>query len=125
MVNSLQEEVYASEATINWVSGKFMFNLFGCCAFKAYPDFTQRCLASPEIKGDATFKAARNDEVPAFHLTLSTPSPLLIEWARAKLTNSSWKDALTSAVHVGIFLCTDTFRGPDARLICSLWLRDS
>ena len=42
------------------------------------------------------------------------PAPLLREWAKAKLTNSTWKDALDLAVSVSISLEYCTFRRIDA-----------
>ncbi|KAF8551249.1 hypothetical protein OG21DRAFT_1445453 [Imleria badia] len=82
-VNTSGEEVYMSEDLTKWVS-----------------DFTQRCLATLGCKGDEVSKATQNDEPSTVDSTLGSPSPspLLREWARAKLMYSPWKDALTAAV---------------------------
>ena len=105
-VNVLKEEDYMSQTFTNWVSGKFIFLPFSCRTLNTSTDFTQRCLAAPDIEADAALKEAKDDKVSMLYSTFSppTPSPLLIEWARAKLTNSSWKDALTATVGVCIFL---------------------
>jgi hypothetical protein len=128
MVNTLGEEVYTSKSITNWVSGKFNFDLFGRSTFKTSADFTQRCLVTPESEGDAASKGARNDEVPALHSPLSSPPPLplLIEWAKAKLMSSSWKDALSVTVGVSTnFLLTDMVCEPDTLSVWSLRLRGS
>ena len=64
----------------------------------------QRCLSTPESSGDASWKAARNDNAPTLHATLHllTPTPLLREWAKLKLTSRSWKDALAAANDVSL-----------------------
>ncbi|KAF8123583.1 hypothetical protein EV363DRAFT_1356190, partial [Boletus edulis] len=54
-------------------------------------DFTQRCLSA---HGDATSNANRNSNMSTNQTTLT---PLLREWAKAKLTRDSWKDVLLSA----------------------------
>ena len=69
------------------------------------PDFTQRCLSTPENNGD-----------PAQHLhaaTLHAGTPLLREWAKATLPYCSWKDALVTAVSVSISSCSVCFARPN------------
>ncbi|KAN0097093.1 hypothetical protein V8E55_001539 [Tylopilus felleus] len=75
MVNSFDEEVYTSKLITKWVS-----------------DFTHQCLSAPESDSDAV--STSTEEVTV----LATPTPLLREWAKAKLAHYSWKDALLSAV---------------------------
>ena len=48
----------------------------------------QRRLSSPNCDVDA--------------VSATSPTPLLREWAKVKLTNSTWKDALDNAVSVSI-----------------------
>ena len=43
---------------------------------------------------------------------LATPTPLLREWAKAKLAHYSWKDALFSAVNVSIDFCSRVYLWP-------------
>ena len=65
------------------------------------PDFTQRCLSTPEDNGD-----------PGQHVnatTLDAATPLLREWVKATLSYCSWKDALVTAVSVSISSCSVRF----------------
>ena len=48
------------------------------------------------------------------------PTPLLREWAKAKLTRDLWRDALLSAAGVSISFCSHTHCGIDTPLVCSL-----
>ena len=98
LVKTLDEEVYMSGPTTEWISGALMFcqlclsyiQLFGS-------DFTHRLLSVPESDGDATTP----------HATLTPSStPFLREWAKAKLTRHVWGDALLSAVSVSISFCS-------------------
>ena len=50
----------------------------------------QRRLSSPNCDVDA--------------VSATSPTPLLREWAKVKLTNSTWKDALDNAVSVSVSL---------------------
>ena len=50
-------------------------------------------------------------------ISATPPTPLLREWAKAKLTNGTWKDALDLAVNVSISLRYRTLRRIDA-LFC-------
>ncbi|KAF8130750.1 hypothetical protein EV363DRAFT_1166494, partial [Boletus edulis] len=52
--------------------------------------------------GDAASNTNRDANMSTIHTTLP---PLLREWAKAKLTHGSWKDALLSAVGVSISFC--------------------
>ena len=52
------------------------------------PGFVQRCLSTPNHNVDA--------------VSATPPTPLLRQWAKAKLTNGTWKDALDLAVSVSI-----------------------
>ena len=63
----------------------------------------QRCLSTPNHNVDA--------------VSATPPTPLLREWAKAKLTNGTWKDALDLAVSVSISLRYRTLRRIDA-LFC-------
>ena len=51
----------------------------------------QRCLSTPNRNTDA--------------VSATTPASLLREWAKAKLRNGTWKDALDLAVSVSSSLC--------------------
>ena len=48
---------------------------------------------------------------------LATPTPLLREWAKAKLAHYSWKDALLSAVDVRSPFTLVSTRGPDTLIL--------
>ena len=68
---------------------------------QSHPDFTQRCLSTPEDNGD-----------PPRHVNaamLHASTPLLREWARATLSYCSWKDSLVTAVSVSISSCSIHF----------------
>ena len=65
------------------------------------PDFTQRCLSTPEDNGE-----------PAQHVnaaTLHAATPLLREWVKATLSYCSWKDVLVTAAPVSISSCSARF----------------
>ncbi|KAF8555612.1 hypothetical protein OG21DRAFT_1483751 [Imleria badia] len=73
LVNSLDERVYSSGLTTDWVS-----------------DFTRRCLSVQESDSGAASKAVQHDNPPP-------PKPLLREWTRATLASRSWNDTLSTA----------------------------
>ena len=82
-----------------WVSGKLSFHLFVCLYIQPFSsDFTHRYFSAPGSDGDTLTP----------HTTLT---PLLREWAKAKLTLDLWRDALLSAVSVSISFCSRTRRG--------------
>ena len=62
-------------------------------------DFAQRYLSSPDGDGGAAPITTQDAKTKAPHVT---PTPLLREWAKAKLTHVSWKDAFLSADSVSI-----------------------
>ncbi|KAF8551245.1 hypothetical protein OG21DRAFT_1487133 [Imleria badia] len=98
MVKTFSEEIYISEALTKWIS-----------------DFTQRCLATSTLgcSGVASSKLARHNEHGTLDPILAAiSSSLLKQWARAKLTCSPWKDALTAA------LGFETPRSMTYRAIC-------
>ena len=84
----------------------------------------QRCLSAPESSENAIQKAVRNDDALA-HATPGslTPAPLLREWAKAKLVNSSWKDGLASALSASILVLQKVLL-PDLFLVRSSRSRD-
>ncbi|KAF8548112.1 hypothetical protein OG21DRAFT_1607087 [Imleria badia] len=66
-------------------------------------DFIQRCLSTAESSGDATSEADQQEQAMTSHTSMSslgpsTPTLLLAEWTRIKLTTGSWRDILVSAV---------------------------
>ena len=66
-------------------------------------EFTEQCLSGPE-SADETVPTAiviQDTNTSTLH---ATATPLLREWAKAKLTHDSWKDALHSTVNVSLFL---------------------
>ena len=65
------------------------------------PDFTQRCLSSPEDNANP----AQHDNAATLHAA----TPLLREWAKATLSYCSWKDALVTAISVSISSCPVRF----------------
>ena len=106
LVNTYEEEVDTSGTTIRWISGELTFCLLAAAHQRFALDFTQRYLSSPE----------NDDPTLGTHATTPRidPAPFLREWAKAKLTNSIWKDALDLAVSVSISLRSHTFRRIDA-----------
>lgn len=80
-----------------------------------FADFTQRCLATPDSMGDTVSKATRDDDQPILPSLLGSrnSSALLREWARASLICGQWKNALTAALDVSIYLCAEFPRTPD------------
>ncbi|KAN0087900.1 hypothetical protein V8E55_006521 [Tylopilus felleus] len=79
MVNSFEKEVYKSELITKWVS-----------------DFTHQCLSAPDSDGDAVSTPTEDANILTVH---AIPTPLLREWAKAKLVHYAWKDALLSTVN--------------------------
>ncbi|KAF8451947.1 hypothetical protein L210DRAFT_3514866, partial [Boletus edulis BED1] len=80
--------------------GDFMFTCLSAVTRAAtLSAFTQRRLSA---HGDAASNTNRDANMSTIHTTLP---PLLREWAEAKLTRGSWKDALLSAVGVSISFC--------------------
>ncbi|KAF8557454.1 hypothetical protein OG21DRAFT_1482320 [Imleria badia] len=73
IVNTIDEDVYATGPIINWVSGKLFYPAPPLCIRHFATDFLQRFLSTPESRGDTTLHSP-------------TPVPLLREWARLKLT---------------------------------------
>jgi hypothetical protein len=104
MMSELGEDM--SGPMTEWVTGEFMSCLFACHTFNHFSDFTHRRLSAPgSDSGDA----------PTSHAILNslTHTPLLREWAKAKLTCDFWKDALLSAVNVSISFYSRSRRGID------------
>ena len=97
------EEVYTSGPMTEWFYCEFIFHLFFSLYPTLFPDFMQWCLSTPNHNVDA--------------VSATSPTPLLREWAKAKLTSSTWRDALDLAVSVSISLCYCTLRRIDA-LFC-------
>ena len=99
MVGELGEKVYTSGPMTEWFYGEFIFYLFSFGIQPFIPDFMQRRLSTPNHNVDAA--------------SAMPPTPLLREWANAKLTNGTWKDALDLAVSVSISLRYRTLRTLD------------
>ena len=74
-----------------WVSGKLCYPVALLCIRYFGTDFLQRCLSTPETSVDTTLHSL-------------SPTPLLREWAKLKLTSGSWREALAAAVNVSISL---------------------
>ncbi|KAF8137323.1 hypothetical protein EV363DRAFT_1157314 [Boletus edulis] len=76
-----------------WVCGEFMFT----CLTAVTRAATLSAFIQPRLSahGDAASNTNRDANMSTIHTTLP---PLLREWAKAKLTRGSWKDALLSAV---------------------------
>ena len=108
MVSELGEQVYTSGPTTEWFCGEFIFYLFSPSIQPFLSDFLQRRLPTPNHNVDAV------SAIP--------PTPLLREWAKAKLTNGTWKDTLDLAVSVSISLCYNTLCRIDAPFCLQLAL---
>ena len=101
MVCGLGNDLYASRPTTERFCGEFIFYPFSAGIEPFLPGFTRRGLSTP------------NRDVYAVSAT--APTPLLREWAKARLTNGTWKDALDLAVSVSISLRYRPLRRTDAR----------
>ena len=103
MVNSFDEEVYTNKLTTEWVSGESILSICVVPCVQCFSaDFTQQCLSTFESDGDAVSTPTQDTTGATVH---ATPTPLLREWAKAKLAHDTWKDALLSAVGVSITFC--------------------
>ena len=89
MANTTNEDVYMAGPIVTWVSGKLCYPVPLTCIRYLAVDFLQRCLSTPESGVDTTLRSP-------------SPTPLLREWARSKLTGSSWREALVAALNVSI-----------------------
>ncbi|KAF8130759.1 hypothetical protein EV363DRAFT_219708 [Boletus edulis] len=76
-----------------WVCGEFMFT----CLTAVTRAAILSAVIQPRLSahGDAASNTNRDGNMSTIHSALP---PLLREWAKAKLTRGSWKDALLSAV---------------------------
>ena len=102
MINSCDKEVHTSELITKWVSGESTLATCVPCIQNFSADFTHQCLSAPESNGDAASTPTEDANMVTVH---ATPTPLLREWAKAKLAHYSWKEALFSAVDVSIAFC--------------------
>ena len=111
LVNTYEEEVYANGKIIEWILGELVYCLFAAAHQPFASDFTQRYLSTPESDDHdlLTTTIATNVAMPR-----TNPTPILREWAKAKLTNGTWKDALSLPVRVGISLRYRTLPRIDA-----------
>ena len=96
MVGELGEQVYTSGPTTEWFCSEFIFYPFSPGIPPFLSDFMQRRLSSPDFNVDV--------------VSATLPTPLLRVWAKAKLTNGTWKDVLDLAVGVSISLRYYTLR---------------
>ena len=102
LVNTYEEEVYASGTMIEWILGELTCCLFAAAHQPFVSDFTQRYLSTPESDDHnlLTTTLATNAATPR-----TDPTLLLREWAKATLASRSWRDALVVAVDVSISYC--------------------
>ena len=108
------EEVYTSGTTIEWTLSELTFCLFAAAHQPFASDFTQRYLSTPESDDHNLLTSTLATNVAMRH---NDPTPIWREWAKAKLTNGIWKDALDLPVSVSITLRYRTLRRIDA-LFC-------
>ena len=87
--NTVDEDVYMTGPMLAWVSGESCYPVPALCIRHFATDFLQRYLSTPESRADATLHS-------------TSPTPLLREWAKSKLTSGSWRDALLAARNVSI-----------------------
>ncbi|KAN0094879.1 hypothetical protein V8E55_003166 [Tylopilus felleus] len=85
MVNTFGEKVYTTESITKWVS-----------------HFTEQCLSAPESAGNTALSAVTQDTDTSS--LYATATPLLREWAKARLSHDSWKDVLRSTFVVSRFM---------------------
>ena len=105
MLNCCDEEVCTSELITKWVSGELILYLCTCIQ-NLSAGFTHQCLSVTECDGDVVSTPTEEGNMVTVH---ATPTPLLREWAKAKLAHNSWQDALLSAVHVSITFCSRVY----------------
>lgn len=100
------------ESIFTWVSGKLCYTFPPPWIRPFATVFMPQCLSTPE-DGDDT--------------TIHSPSPTLLlrEWVKLRLTGGSWKDALVDALNVSISFPAGALRGLDAPWVWSLQRRDS
>ena len=111
IVNTVDKDVMA-EPIVTWISSKLCYSAPPLCIRHVATDFLQRCLSTPESSVDTS------PNTP-------TPTPLLRQWAKLKLTGGSWTDALVAALTVSISFCSGTSRWLDIPLVRSSQPRDS
>jgi hypothetical protein len=97
---------------ITWVSGKSCYPVHPRCMRYLATDFLERCLSTSESSVDTT------PHPPS-------PTPLLMEWTKSKLTSDSWRDALVAALNVSISFRSGSVRWLDIPLVWSLQPQDS
>ena len=111
IVNTVDRDAYMTGPVITWVSGKSCYPVVALCIRSFATDFLQQYLSTPESSADTAFRSP-------------SPTPLLTEWAKSKLTSGSWRDALVASLNVSI-LCFGAPRWLNTLLVWSLRPRDS
>ena len=89
IVNTVDEDVYMAGPIATWISGKSCYPVPPLCIRHFATDFLQRYLSTAESSADTTLHSL-------------SPTPLLREWAKSKLTDGLWRDALVATFKVGI-----------------------
>ena len=76
IVNIFDKGVYMTGPIVTWVSGESCYLVPALYIRHFASDFLQRCLSTPESNVDAILHS-------------KSPTPLLREWAKSKLTGGS------------------------------------
>ena len=88
LLDIANKDVYMTGPTVTWVSGKSCYLVPPLYTQQFATDFLNRYLSTSESTRDTTLHSP-------------SPTPILREWAKSKLTSGSWGDALVSALNVG------------------------
>ena len=75
----------------------YVISVLPQCIRSFTADFLQKCLSTPESSSDQV-------SLPRATLRSQSPVPLLKEWAKLRLTEGPWKDALVTAAGVSLLL---------------------
>ena len=115
VANTINKDIYMTGPIVTWVSGKLCYRGPVTCIQYLAIEFLRQCLSTPETGVDTT---------------LHSPSPTLLlrEWAKSKLTGSSWREALVTALNVvSPLFCashvSSLMNNPIQYYLCRLWNR--
>lgn len=105
-VNTLGENIRASEEATKWITGELSFCT---CSVDVHSDtsseFTKRCVAAFESMGDAaTHSQAHDEAIKQYSVALSLNPPaaqsLYLKRSKARAIKGLWEDAIADANEV-------------------------
>ena len=100
LLDIANKDVYMTGPIVTWVSGKSCYPVPPLYTQHFATDFLNRYLSTSESTRDTTLHSP-------------SPTPILREWAKSKLTGGSWRDALVSALNVSSPFVLVPPRSPD------------